>query len=285
MYHPWIRKFRQRKSGVPYLTHSSTEDLHSLLHSVNAPSNLYGMDYIKDEEIVKIVKENADNLVQKFEERSFVWTSPEDIHSDTLKVEYCNVQAENRLLHLLVQNLNEKLQKSNSSSSPSSGTKKAIERVEQALVKNTNDFRLAQTVYNCSNIPYQKFDNGKKGILLMRKVNTKKQGTATFQKWRKRWILLQNDFLFCYKPECEEDNPVVTILLRNPKIIPIPERDVGKKNCFQLTTTSGTYQFAAANPEILIKWLYSFDAMVPWFYSDNSILDDIPEQSEEITLK
>lgn len=168
MYHPWIKKFGRRKSGHRVASRDSTEDLRALLHSVNAPQDLYGMDYIKDENFVEVAKKELETLTEKFEERSFVWVSPSEMHDDELKQTFCDLQAENRLLHLMLQQYHEKYNLSNSKT-PSKGVSSAIERVESNFLKASNDFKMAQIVFNTQTIPYSKFPNGTRGILLMKK--------------------------------------------------------------------------------------------------------------------
>lgn len=78
-----------------------------------------------------------------------------------------------------------------------------------------------------------------------------------------------------------EENPVVTILLRNRKIVPVAERDIGRKNSFLLCSEPQSFYFAAAKPDVLIKWLYAFDAIVPWYYSGNVELENCFQEDVE----
>ena len=152
------------------MARGSTEDLRSLLHSVKAPNDSYGMDYIKDEEFVSVVKTQAPQLIEKFESRSFVWTNPSELNSDTLLQSYCDIQAENRLLHLLLKDLNDKTNKTSpSAAAPSVGVAAAIQRVQKALVRQSGEQKLAETVYKSSHMPYNKFSNATRGILLMKR--------------------------------------------------------------------------------------------------------------------
>jgi hypothetical protein len=84
--------------------------------------------------------------------------------------------------------------------------------------------------------------------------------------WKKRLILLQDNFLFCYKVNFPEV-PVVTIRLHNYNMRPMSERDVGKPHCFRLVTPNHSYYFAAANPTVLVKWLSLLNEVSPWYLS------------------
>jgi hypothetical protein len=93
--------------------------------------------------------------------------------------------------------------------------------------------------------------------------------------WKKRWILLQDNFLFCYKAD-QTNEPVLLFRLGNHKIVPISEREVGKKFCFLLTCGKKSYYFAAANPQVLLKWLnvLSHEEIVHWYLSEDIDSDE-----------
>eukprot|EP00012_Vannella_robusta_P009194 CAMPEP_0206206346 /NCGR_PEP_ID=MMETSP0166-20121206/14860_1 /ASSEMBLY_ACC=CAM_ASM_000260 /TAXON_ID=95228 /ORGANISM="Vannella robusta, Strain DIVA3 518/3/11/1/6" /LENGTH=320 /DNA_ID=CAMNT_0053626737 /DNA_START=83 /DNA_END=1045 /DNA_ORIENTATION=- len=224
-------------------------------------------------------------LIEKFESRSFVWTNPSELNSDTLLQSYCDIQAENRLLHLLLQDLNDKTNKTSpSAAAPSVGVAAAIQRVQKALVRQSGEQKLAETVYKSSHMPYNKFSNATRGILLMKRVGTRKAGhsgtTVVKHKWKKRWILLQNDFLFCYRPDSVNEEPVATILLTDHRIVLKTEQDIGKKHGFMLTSGRHNFYFAAAKLEIQVRWLTALGELTPWFYTGNEELEKVESQEE-----
>lgn|SRR3990167_1103249 len=105
-------------------------------------------------------------------------------------------------------------------------------------------------------------------------------------KWKKRYILLQDNFLLCYKAEEEQaKNPVLVMRLNNHKIVPIAEREIAKKYCFQLTAGKKSYYFAAANPQVLLKWINVLgpSEIVPWYQSEDSCILEIEDEEDEET--
>ena len=256
-YHPWIRKFGRRRSSRPFRSEESTEDLNAMLHRLKAPSNLYGFDYIRDDELALIVRRDSYSLVESFEERNFIWRSPQDLESDALRSQFCDLQAENRLLQLLVQHLAQESGGRQVNEIPEK-VKSTIQRVEKLAIETSSETKLAQTVFDSVNLPITMFDGGTRGILLVKK------GANLTSSWKKRWVVLQDNFFFFYKPDCGEDNPLFVIHLGGKKITPLAERSTGKKNCFQLTCGGNLWMFAAANPEILIKWVTALDEVHHW---------------------
>ena len=90
--------------------------------------------------------------------------------------------------------------------------------------------------------------------------------------WKKRWILLQDNFLLCYKCDEEMMNPILVFRLQNHKLIPIAEREIGKKFTFLLSAGHKTYYFAAANLQIFMKWINVLAEVKPWCQSEEDIL-------------
>uniref|UniRef100_A0A7S4HMU1 PH domain-containing protein n=1 Tax=Vannella robusta TaxID=1487602 RepID=A0A7S4HMU1_9EUKA len=76
----------------------------------------------------------------------------------------------------------------------------------------------------------------------------------------------------CYRAHEEMADPVLVFRLQNHKIVPIAERDIGRKYCFLLTTTSKSYYFSAANPQVLMKWINVLSDVVAWYQSEDEIL-------------
>lgn len=60
--------------------------------------------------------------------------------------------------------------------------------------------------------------------------------------------------------------------MQNHKIVPVAERDIGRKFCFLLTAGSKTYYFAAANLQILMKWITLLTEVTAWYQSEDDIL-------------
>lgn len=99
-----------------------------------------------------------------------------------------------------------------------------------------------------------------------------KQHQQNKSKWKKRWILLQDNFLMCYKVDSSTTDPVLVIRLQNHKIVPISEREIGKKYAFLLTCGKHVYYFAAANPQVLMKWINLLSDVTSWYQSEDDIL-------------
>ena len=155
-----------------------------------------------------------------------------------------------------------------------------IAALEESFLTVQSDMRLAQVIYG-ERLPMSHFTNGIRGVLLIKRskaTNTAPQPgrhQTNKDKWKKRWILLQDNFLFLYKANEEAIDPVLVIRLHNIKIDLVAERDIGKKFCFLLTVPSRkSYYLAAANPQVLMKWINVLSSTTSWYYSEDSCLYD-----------
>ena len=55
--------------------------------------------------------------------------------------------------------------------------------------------------------------------------------------------------------------------LKSPVILPIAERDIGKKFCFKVDSGKRSYYLCAASAKILMKWLKAIQEASKWYES------------------
>ena len=83
---------------------------------------------------------------------------------------------------------------------------------------------------------------------------------------------MQDNFLLCYKVDNSTADPVLVIRLQNHKIVPVAERDIGKKFTFLLSCGKHCYYCAAANPQFLMKWINLLSDVTSWYQSEDDAL-------------
>jgi len=193
---------------------------------------------------------------------------------DSLRKHFCDLQAENRVLAVISAKLQQTLH-TNTQQLQDTLSKK-IADLEEYYIAGQSELKLAKLILN-KNLPMCQFTSDVRGVLLIKRVKPLK-AVSTPQiaqpiketnkyKWKKRWILLHDNFLLCYKADAPNE-PVLALRLHDYKILPIAERDIGRKFCFQITTPTQSYYFAAANPKVLLKWLNCLAQVSPWYLTD-----------------
>jgi len=297
--HPWITNELQRE---PELT-NSTNNLKKVISSVEVDLVKQQFEY----HATDMVAENAQEYLQKLsmKNKSDLEPDPADMDIETLRHHVLELRKEKELLIRVAENIQSHL--SSQVLSISTELKEANEQLEKSHVfrdrmaekisvladafsLNHSDMKFAKLIYGRS-LPITHFKNGIRGVLLLKRaVNTganegvpvtlEQHKAINKHQWKKRWILLQDNFLFCYKADQTSD-PVLVFRLGTHKITPVSEREVGKKYCFLLTCGKKSYYLAAANPQVLLKWLnvLSHDELVYWFVSEDSMACESDEET------
>jgi hypothetical protein len=110
-------------------------------------------------------------------------------------------------------------------------------------------YRLSVSISNAS--------PAKKGWLFKRK---KKDGAALLSQWRKRWFVLQANFLYYFSKE-SDDTPLGFVDITTTRVRASDQPGKGKAFCFELVAVSSTWQVQSVESESETRaWLAIIDS-------------------------
>lgn len=123
---------------------------------------------------------------------------------------------------------------------------------------NQSDEVLASLVYG--NLSMARFGTDvKKGVLKVKRPH---------DKWRKRHVLLKDNFVLLFKPE-DSTTPADVLWLDRVAIEPQSAKLVGEKFAFRLNTRKRTLLVCAANDKIMVGWMKELSFPTPWYEADD----------------
>lgn len=98
-------------------------------------------------------------------------------------------------------------------------------------------------------------------------------------KWRKRHVLLKDNFVLLFKPQ-DSSAPADVLWLDRASIEPQPAKLVGEKFAFRLNTKKRTLLVCAANDKIMVGWMKELSFPTPWYEADD--LDVVLEEPHKV---